>query len=511
MTDYPNPHSTSAIHEPPPLPKQKQAPLDFDALVTGKNLFRIGLGLVLLALGFLFRYGWQQGWITPTAQIGAGALISIAFVLIGDRMRGRRDVFGHMLQGGGVAGLYLTAFAAHQAFAMTDTTVAFAQLIAISALGVGLSLRRDSVVLASVSVAGAFAAPFLIGGRIADGAGDVVYLGVVLAAAVGLAFRKNWPALFGVASLGAVLVASVDWFAQIVSGESGTGAPLAFAVVAYALLGVAPTVAHLITNDGDRMTLAASPIMAVAMGAFVLTHLDATPTVSAAIATAAALVHLGFYLRSRTSGIGELQLLPATVFGLAATAMLFDGDVTALAAAAVGAGLVLLGVRAARYPIELAGVGAYSLAAVYTLSLSTIGAFEVSSTGAVLARFGVFAVAGLVAALEYRRVGASDLTTWSALVAYVGTMALTFSELAPINVGLVTAVWAALGTGLVVVGHQLKLRQALMTGLATIALTIGKLFLVDLGAVEPVWRISLFAGFGLALLAVGYWISRDEA
>jgi len=511
MTDYPRPPTTpSAIHEPPPLPDQKPAGLEFDALVTGKNLFRIGLGLVLLALGFLFRYGWQQGWITPSAQIGAGAVVSLAFVVLGDRMRGRRDVFGHMLQGGGVAGLYLTAFAAHQAFAMTDRTVAFAQLIAISALGVGLSLRRDSVVLAGVSVAGAFAAPFLIGGRIADGVGDVVYLGVVMATAVGMAFKKEWPALYAVASVGAVLVAGADLVVTSISGDSGTGAPLAFAVVTYGLLGVAPTLAHLASRGGDRWVLGASPIMALAGGAFVLAQLDTSPGITAAISAAAAALHLWFYVVSRDDTIGELQLVPASAFGLASAGALFDADATALVAAAVGAGLVLLGTRQGRLSIELGGVGVYALAAVYTMGSSTIDAFAVSDTGTVLVRFGVFALAGMVALLEHRRVGSGYLVTWPALVAYLGTMALTFTELTPINVGLVTAVWAVVGTGLVVVGHQWKLRPALMTGLATIALTIGKLFLVDLTAVEPVWRISLFAGFGIALLAVGYWISRDE-
>ncbi len=38
---------------------------------------------------------------------------------------------------------------------------------------------------------------------------------------------------------------------------------------------------------------------------------------------------------------------------------------------------------------------------------------------------------------------------------------------------------------------------------------MAKLFLVDLAEAPPIARISLFAGIGIALLAVGYWLGDD--
>ena len=91
-------------------------------LLSGKNLFRVGLGLLLLGLAFLLRYAIDQDWIGEGARIGAGLVTSGVLVGFGLKISKTRHTYGELLQGGGVAGIYLTTFAAHRLYDMIDAT-----------------------------------------------------------------------------------------------------------------------------------------------------------------------------------------------------------------------------------------------------------------------------------------------------------------------------------------------------------------------------------------------------
>ncbi len=497
--------------QPPPLPGQAASGsrIEWDDLVTGKNLFRIGLALLLLSLGFLFRYGWQQGWITPVAQILAASTASTAAIALGDRMRDARSVFGHMLQGGGVAGLYLTAYAAHQAFAMTDGPSALAQLAVVAAVGVALALRRDSRVLAGVGLGGALLAPVLVGGNVAGPVGDVVFASVVVATGVGLSLRKAWPEIYGVAALGAFAIAALDLAEASLSSSGAWG--IGFLVFSYlSLAAVVPAVA-ITGRRVDATVLAASAIVPLVVGFFAAIQFGGPMWLLGVIAYLLAATHLGAYRALAEASGGELQLIPASLLPVAGTAALFDGSLTVLSAAMVGAAVVTVGLSRQRPTyVEIGGV-LYGVAGAVALAMSTWDVATPSSLGTIMARFGVFVVAAAAALQLRRRSGhPTAIAAWGA-TAMAGSLWLVLTELSAHNLGLVSAAWGLLGVGAVVYGHRLRLRGPLIAGLGTIGLTLVKLFMVDLAMVEPVWRIALFAGLGALLLGLGYWMSQDPS
>ncbi|MDH5422659.1 MAG: DUF2339 domain-containing protein, partial [Acidimicrobiia bacterium] len=122
----------TTLDQPPPLPGQRIEPKDdlWDSVLTGKNLFRVGLALVLLGLVFMFRYAVEAGWITAVARVGLGAAASIAMLGLGVRLVSIRKGFGVLLAGGGVAGLYMTVYAALHWYGLTSPSAAFIQLVA---------------------------------------------------------------------------------------------------------------------------------------------------------------------------------------------------------------------------------------------------------------------------------------------------------------------------------------------------------------------------------------------
>ncbi len=90
------------------------------SLLTGRTLFRTGLALVILSVTFLLRYSIEQGWFGPLARVGLAAAAGAIMIGTGLALNQGRRLYANLLQGGGAAILYLTAFAAHRWMAVTQ-------------------------------------------------------------------------------------------------------------------------------------------------------------------------------------------------------------------------------------------------------------------------------------------------------------------------------------------------------------------------------------------------------
>lgn len=71
-------------------------------------LNKVGIGLLLFGVAFLFKYSVDQGWITPPIKVGLGMFIGVALAVVGMRMhRHRRDFSQVLLGGSGAVFLHL--------------------------------------------------------------------------------------------------------------------------------------------------------------------------------------------------------------------------------------------------------------------------------------------------------------------------------------------------------------------------------------------------------------------
>ena len=180
-----------------------------DWLLGGNTVVRVGLVILFIGLSFLASYAASAGLFPIELRLALVIAVGVALLVTGYRTRVARPGFGTALQGGGVATIYLTVFAAAKWFGLASVVPALSMMVAVCALGAALALLQASQSLAVTAFAGGFAAPVLL----ASGGGHVAllfgYYTVLNAAILGIARRRAWRALnllgfvatFGIAML----------------------------------------------------------------------------------------------------------------------------------------------------------------------------------------------------------------------------------------------------------------------------------------------------------------------
>ena len=194
--------SADAAWTPRPAAKiqEPRVPNAFDAslqraqkwLLGGNTVLRVGVVLLFLGLAFLLRYA-TEGMVVPIEARYAGVgLAAVALLGLGQWLYKRNPSFALMMQGTGVAVLYLTVFAAMKAHGLLAPGLAFGLLLAVTVFSAVLAVRQNSLALACVAALGGFAAPLLT----STGEGSHValfsYFALLNAGIFAIAWFKAW-------------------------------------------------------------------------------------------------------------------------------------------------------------------------------------------------------------------------------------------------------------------------------------------------------------------------------
>ena len=161
-------------------------------LFGGNTVLRVGVVLLFLGLAFLLRYA-TEGVVVPIELRYAGvAAAALGLLGLGWWLRSRNNNYALILQGAGVAVLYLTVFAAMRLHPLIDPSAAFGLLVAVTVFSAILAITQDSLGLASVAALGGFAAPILA----STGSGSHValfsYFALLNAGILAIAWFKAW-------------------------------------------------------------------------------------------------------------------------------------------------------------------------------------------------------------------------------------------------------------------------------------------------------------------------------
>lgn len=138
----------------------------------GNPIVRIGMVVMFFGLSFLVKYASNQGLLPIELRMAAVAAVAIALIGLGWKTRLKEGGYGLVLQGGGIAALYLTVFAAAKMYSLMPAGAAFAVMFIIVMLGAALAVLQNAQVLALMATAGGFLAPILT----SDGSGNHVGL-----------------------------------------------------------------------------------------------------------------------------------------------------------------------------------------------------------------------------------------------------------------------------------------------------------------------------------------------
>jgi uncharacterized membrane protein len=201
-------------------------------------LNKLGIGLLLFGVAFLFVYSVERGWIGPWMRVGFGAAIGAALLAVGLRVYERRRAFSQVLLGGGVGALYITGFAAFQLYSLVPYPVAFGSMVAVTLLALLLSLRQEGVPLSLIGALGGLGTPFLLYTDTGSLGGLLLYTCLILAGMGAVYFRKGWVSLLAVPFVGGwmvLLVGYADTFFSL-TGASPADRRVLQAGVAFAWL-----------------------------------------------------------------------------------------------------------------------------------------------------------------------------------------------------------------------------------------------------------------------------------
>lgn len=161
-------------------------------LLGGNSVLRVGLVLLFLGLAFLLRYATEQFGLPVELRYAAVAGAALVLLVFGWRLRHRRSAYALLMQGGGVAVLYLTVFAAMRLNGLIGAEPAFALLLAITVFAALLALWQDALGLAAAAALGGFAAPILASSGGASHVGLFSYFVLLNAGILLIAWFKAW-------------------------------------------------------------------------------------------------------------------------------------------------------------------------------------------------------------------------------------------------------------------------------------------------------------------------------
>ena len=108
---------------------------EWEALIGGKLLNRIGALALIFAVGFFLKYAFDNNLISEAVRVIIGAVAGIALILIAmlSRKKGL-EIFAQGLTGSGIAILYLSDYAAFNFYSLVSQPVAFVLMSLITIL-----------------------------------------------------------------------------------------------------------------------------------------------------------------------------------------------------------------------------------------------------------------------------------------------------------------------------------------------------------------------------------------
>ena len=159
----------------------------------GENLVnKIGIAILVLAIGFFVKYAIDQNWVGAIGRVGIGLLCGAILIGIAHKLRNNYKSFSSVLAGGGLAVFYFTITLAYKQFGLFEQSTAFVIMLIITVFAVALSILYDKQELAVIALVGGFVAPFLV----SNGSGNYItlfiYLIVLNSGLLIIAYNKSW-------------------------------------------------------------------------------------------------------------------------------------------------------------------------------------------------------------------------------------------------------------------------------------------------------------------------------
>jgi uncharacterized membrane protein len=522
--------------------------IEFERLFGGRVLAWIGGLATLLGVIFLMRSAVDSSWFTEEIRTILAAFGSFSLLALGVWLHEKK---GHleaarMAVAVALPGLYATTVIATQSYDLISPVIGLEAAALVGAIGVFIAVRWSSMLVASVGILGALAAPILAGAEMDTG--SIAFVALALAATVGVLLWQRWNWL----ALGAFAVSApqlIAWLYQsgCISLFEGTTDPnepvlLVLAVLAgfWVLYAAAAFGYELRSREEESLPVASwllllcSSVFVVLAGCVVLDG-ESSLALNAWIFGFAA-VHLllgGAAIRFGVHReIGSLLTGGGIALASIGAANACNGPTLVAVWAGMAAAFAYLSTRVDRDPapglsdaqrLLVAAFGFLGLALVHTLVVEASPPFAlvdgVPDLGSSLVAIACCAGAAVACWYWGREIEPTTATVSGFLGAlgfvYLGSVAIidvigdnAGGEAREIGQAWLSAFWTAMGLGAVVWGMVRRSVNARLGGLALLAVAIVKVWTYDLSELEELARALSFVALGLLLLAGAFAYQR---
>ncbi len=177
-------------------------------LFGGNILVRLGGVVLFFGLAFLAKYAAAHSHLNSEIKVASLIAIGIGISLLGWRFRHREGGYGMILQGIGIAVVFLSLFVAQNIYGILQSHETFGAMLITLAAAIWLALRQNSMSLALFAELGGFLVPILSKTSQEDlilffGYYALLDLGILL-----IALRRAWILLNIVGFLSTYLIAT---------------------------------------------------------------------------------------------------------------------------------------------------------------------------------------------------------------------------------------------------------------------------------------------------------------
>jgi len=342
------------VTQPPPRP-----PSQFDRLAAefmawlkrGNPVARIGIVILFFGAVFLAKYAAENSLFPIELRFIAIALGAFALLIVGWRLRDKRAVYAQLLQGGGIAGLYLTVFAATKLYQLLPFGLALGLMVVIAVAAAILAVAQNALSLAVIGTAGGFLAPVLV----STGGGNHIalftYYAVLNLGVFTVAWFRTWRVLN---VLGFVFTFTITGLWRATGYASGDLLSADLFLGLFFALYVAVSILNCLRQPPNLKGYVSGslvfglPVVAFTLHATLVAKIEFALAWSA-LALGAFYLALGWtLLRTRRESfrlLVEAFAALGVIFASLAIPLAFDTHTTAAMWAVEGAGLLWLGVR----------------------------------------------------------------------------------------------------------------------------------------------------------------------